>query len=324
MLDVVGFGALNLDMIYQIDSLSEISIEGIKLEPGRESSAASDTFSRVLEAVDRKGALQEKSGGGSAANTVVALSRMGFDTGFVGKIGDDKEGAYLRGQMEGVDLRGVVSEGKSGRCLCILDGNRDRSLFLEPNANDTLSTKEVDLRYAANTRFLHLTSFVGENPLLVQKALAGRIGPSTRISLDPGEIYACRGLGDLMPLFQKSEVVFVTDREISMLTAHDSAEGGRRLLELGPSIIVCKRGDKGLQVLTRDRSFALPAPQTAVMDNTGAGDVFNAGFLAGLLMSRPLEECARFAAKIAARSLTGFGRSQYPVKDDLAFFGTKD
>ncbi len=320
MLDVIGFGAINLDMIYQVDSLSVIFVEGIDLLPGRELSASSQIFSRALQRVKQHGVLKTKTGGGSAANTIVALSRMGFETGFVGKVGTDSEGERLRVEMGGVDLRGIVSGGRSGRCLSILDASQDRFIFLETNTNDTLSTEEIDFRYATETRYIHFTSFVGEKPFLAQKALADRVCPPAQISFDPGEVYARRGLQYLMPLLEKSAVVFATDREIEMLTGHNSVEGSRRLLDLGPSIIVCKRGDRGVRVLSHDQRFDLPAETMDVKDNTGAGDVFNAGFLAGLLTNRSLRDCACFATRIAARSLTGYGRNQYPKRGDLAFF----
>jgi len=84
MLDVIGFGAINLDMIYEVDSISAISAEGIDFLPGSEFFSSCQVFSKILQSVERQGSLKTKGGGGSAANTVVALSRMGFETGFVG------------------------------------------------------------------------------------------------------------------------------------------------------------------------------------------------------------------------------------------------
>jgi ribokinase len=319
MLDVIGFGAINLDIIYHVGSLSAISVNGIDLLPGREFSVTSDEFSRILHAVEQRGTLKIRTGGGSAANTVVALSSMGFETGFIGKVGHDLDGEWLRAEMRGVNLQGIVSGGRSGRCLCILDVSQDRSLFLDTNTNDTLSSEEIDYGYATNARYIHLTSFVGEKPFLAQRALVDSVSPPTQISFDPGEVYTSRGSDCLSPFFEKSLVVFVTEREIEMLTGLDFARGSRSLLGMGPSIVVCKRGERGVHVLADDQHFDLPAESTTVTDNTGAGDVFNAGFLAGLLMNRPLRDCARFATRIATRSLTGYGRSRYPERGDLAF-----
>ena len=106
------------------------------------------------------------------------------------------------------------------------------------------------------------------------------------------------------------------------MTNEDLAAGIRRLMEIGPSILVCKKGSQGSHVFTQEGDFEVPAAQVEVIDNTGAGDVYNAGFLAGLLLKKSLEESARFATKIAAKSVTGYGRERYPRKEDLEnFFG---
>jgi ribokinase len=320
MLDVIGFGAINLDMIYEVESLADTAYDGIEVEPGRECWVSSEVFSRVLRRVDQHGILKATSAGGSAANTVVALSRMGFRTGFVGKVGKDAEGERLLAEMEGVDLEGVVSQGLSGRSLCILDANQDRSIFVETNTNDTLSSEEIDFPYATAARYLHLTSFAGERPFFAQMALVARVASSPRISVDPGEIYACRGLTYLEGLLRRSYVVFVTESEIEMLTGVNCVEGSKRLLELGPSVVACKRGERGVHVMSHDQVFHVPGEPVDIIDNTGAGDVFNAGFLAGLLMNRPLLDCASFGAWLAARSLTGYGRSRYPEREDLEYF----
>jgi len=93
-------------------------------------------------------------------------------------------------------------------------------------------------------------------------------------------------------------------------------------MEIGPSILVCKMGHQGSHVFTKESDFAVPAVEVEVVDNTGAGDVYNAGFLAGVFLGKSMEESALFATKIAAKSVTGYGRECYPTKEDLkSFFG---
>jgi len=323
VLDVIGFGALNLDLIYEVDSLTHISDREEELRPGRELCTDPESFLKIQNKVEKRGRLKEKAPGGSAANTIFALSCMGFKTGFVGKAGVDSEGETLLSGMMGVDLGGVIHSGRSGRCLCVLDGRRDRFMILEPNTNDTFAIDEIDYHYATNARYVHLTSFVGEKPFLAQKALVEQVQPPVRITFDPGEIYARRGLDTLRPIIEKSYVVFATDNEIERLTGLDFVSGSEHLLEMGPSMIACKRGEKGAHVISHQDRTILAAKAVEVVDNTGAGDVFNAGFLAGLLMNRQLGECTRFGIELAARSVMGFGRSRYPAKKDLEFFNSR-
>ena len=106
-----------------------------------------------------------------------------------------------------------------------------------------------------------------------------------------------------------------------MLTHLDLSAGVRALMEIGPSFLVCKKGGRGSHVFTKEGDFEVPAVRVEVVDNTGAGDVYNAGFLAGLFLGKSSEESALFATKAASKSVTGYGRDQYPTKEDLeAFF----
>jgi len=66
--------------------------------------------------------------------------------------------------------------------------------------------------------------------------------------------------------------------------------------------------------------FEVPAIQVEAVDNTGAGDVYNAGFLAGFFLGKSLGECALFATKVAAKSVMGYGRDCYPTEEDLKNF----
>jgi ribokinase len=322
MSTIVGFGALNVDLIYEVDDLKAIPSDEVRLEPGKELFGSDREFHSLLDLLNRFGTLKSKSGGGSAANTVVALARMGFRAKFIGKVGEDEEGDFLLENLRPVETSLIRRGQRSGVCLVVLDRHQDRFLFVQGNANNTLTTDEIDLGARNNVSWLHLTSFVGEPPFEAQKALLNRLDPSAKVSLDPGEIYAKKGLEEIRPLIKRCTIVFLTEREIRMLTGREFFVGAESLMRTGPSILVCKRGRQGSHVFAEGRDFEVPAVQVEAVDNTGAGDVYNAGFLAGLLLGKPLKESALFATRVAAKSVTGYGRDQYPTREDLeAFLG---
>jgi ribokinase len=320
MSTIVGFGALNVDLIYEVDDLKAIPSDEVRLEPGKELFGSDREFHSLLDLLNRFGTLKSKSGGGSAANTVVALARMGFRAKFIGKVGEDEEGDFLLENLRPVETSLIRRGQRSGVCLVVLDRHQDRFLFVQGNANNTLTTDEIDLGARNNVSWLHLTSFVGEPPFEAQKALLNRLDPSAKVSLDPGEIYAKKGLEEIRPLIKRCTIVFLTEREIRMLTGREFFVGAESLMRTGPSILVCKRGRQGSHVFAEGRDFEVPAVQVEAVDNTGAGDVYNAGFLAGLLLGKPLKESALFATRVAAKSVTGYGRDQYPTKEDLEDF----
>ncbi len=102
-MDVIGIGALNVDLFYDVPSLD---IAGVRFEAGAETMDDGTLFARVSGALFGTEPIA-KDGGGSAANTVVALSRMGYSTGFLGIIGKDEDGKFLLSSMKGVDTSRV-------------------------------------------------------------------------------------------------------------------------------------------------------------------------------------------------------------------------
>ena len=324
MKTIIGFGALNLDLIYEVDDLRTISTSHFRLEPGKELFGSGEEFQPLLSTLNRVGTLKSRSGGGSAANTIAALARMGWSAKFIGKVGEDIEGDFLLENLKPAQTDLICRAGKSGICLVVLDRHQDRFLFVSGNANSTLEFDEIKLGELKDISWIHLSSFIGAPPFEAQKALLNWIDASMRVSLDPGEIYARKGLDKIRPLIEGSHILFLTEKEIRMLTRRDPFDGAKSLMEMGPSILVCKKGSKGSHIFTKERDFGVPAIPVEVVDNTGAGDVYNAGFIAGLFLGESLEESALFATKVAAKSVTGYGRDCYPNREDLEdFFGLK-
>jgi ribokinase len=320
MKSIVGFGSLNLDLIFEVDDLSAISIDKVRLEPGKEIFGFDSDFQSLLRLLNRHGTLKSKSGGGSGANTIVALTRMGWPTKFFGKVGGDAEGDFLLENLKPTQTDLICRGGKSGVCLVALDRHQDRFLFVQGNANSTLTTDEINLIGLNDISWVHLTSFIGDPPFEAQKTLLDHLDSSVKVSLDPGEIYAQKGFDKIRPLVERCHILFVTEREVRMLTDRDLYDGAKRLMEIGPSILVCKRGRQGSHVFAKGESLEVPAIVTEAIDNTGAGDVFNAGFLAGFLLGKSLEECSLFATQMAAKSVTGYGRDCYPTAEDFKNF----
>lgn len=317
-MDVVGLGALNVDLIYEVDLAS------LGLAAGRERVGSFEEFKDILRSLKREGKLRMRSGGGSAANTVYALGKMGISSGLVGKVGQDEEGDFLLQDLQkaGVDTSRVTRNKRSGLCIVLLGRKRDRSILILPGANDSLSYPEIDLDYVNKAEFLHMSSFLGEIPFHMQKEVVVRAG--AKISFDPGEPHAIRGIKELAPIFKRCFILFPSGREIETITGKNYKEGARELLEYGIKIIACTLGEKGSYILSRDVELQIPPFKTQVLDTTGAGDVYAAGFLAGLLKGLPLIRCARFASKTASLSVAGYGRSSCPDAELLRWILQKE
>jgi ribokinase len=296
--DVVGFGALNIDTLLKVDKIA---------------SAEEESFIHdYTEAC-----------GGSAANTMVGLARLGCKVGFVGKIANDQEGQLQVDcfKAEGVNTDGIIhaTKGKSGVCLGFVDKKGARALYINPGVNDQIEFREVQAPYVTDTQFVHLTSFVGEKSFRSQKKLLSFLPEGVKISFDPGSLYAQKGFSAIEPIIQNSFVMMPNEIELQLITGEQEIpKGAEALLDAGVKIVAVKLGAKGCYVTNGKEKQIIQPFKVPVVDTTGAGDAFNAGFLYGLLQDKTLAECGRIGNYVAAQSVTKMGaRAGLPQKKDL-------
>lgn len=294
--DVVGFGALNVDKLFKVNKI-----------------AREDEESFVL-------GFQEAPGG-SAANTIAGLARLGLKTGYIGKVADDHEGKLLLNDFKRgkVDTKGIIiaPTGRSGVATGYVDSKGQRALYVDPGVNDYLEFEEIGLEYANDAEFLHLTSFVGVKPFKAQNRLVKELS-KIRVSFDPGEIYARKGLSTLNTLIERSFVVFPNKNEVRLLTGKESKEGSKVLIKKGASMVAVKLGEKGCYVTDGKENYLVKSYQTKVVDTTGAGDAFCAGFLYGLIKGKDLYTCAKLGNFVASRCISKIGaRTGLSTQKDL-------
>lgn len=284
--DVVGFGALNIDKLFKVNKI-----------------AGKDEESFVIN--------YQESCGGSAANTIVGLARLGLNTGFVGKVADDREGRLLIDDFKGenVDTKGIIvaEEGRSGVVMGFVDSEGERALYVAPGVNDTVDFKEINLDYVGRTKFLHLTSFVGEKSFESQKKLVEHLLAHVRVSFDPGMLYAKRGLSALRPIIKRVFVMLPNEAELKLLTGMACKDGAKRLIAEGVKVVAVKLGKRGCFVTDGNESHVVEPFKVKVVDTTGAGDAWNAGFLYGLITNRSLLECGKLGNFVASRCIMKMG-----------------
>lgn len=296
--DATGFGALNVDKLFLVNKIGGVEEEGFIIN-------------------------REEACGGSAANTIVGLAKLGCKVNFIGKVADDREGKMLLAdfQREDVYTNGVihVKRGRSGTALCFVDKKGGRELYIDPGVNDTIEFDEINKEQAFQTKFLHLASFVGDKSLQTQKKLVESFPKTVKVSLDPGELYARKGLTALEPLIRRTFVLMPSQAELRLLTnKEDYRKGSEFLLEKDVKIVAVKLGSKGCYVTDGKESHLIKAFKVRVVDTTGAGDAFCAGFLYGLINGKSLYECGKIGNFVASRCVMKMGaRLGLPTIKDL-------
>lgn len=296
--DVIGFGALNIDKLFKVNRIA---------------SAEEESF---IES-------HSETSGGSAANTIVGLARLGCKAGFIGKIGSDPEGRILVEdlQKEGVDTDGIAKSktGRSGSVMGFVDKQGARALYIDSGSNDTIDLADIRREYVSYARYLHLTSFVGENSFRSQKELLEDLPNNVRISFDPGALYASKGFTQLEPIISRAYVLMPNSFELRLMTGEiEYKKGADYLLRKGVKIVAVKLGEKGCYVSDGSSNHLIDAVKANVVDTTGAGDAFCAGFLYGLLKKKSLLECGKIGNFVASRCIMEMGaRTSLPYLKDL-------
>jgi|UniRef100_A0A7V6A249 sugar/nucleoside kinase (ribokinase family) len=306
---VICLGSIYLHVFYEVDDLEGfLSAWGTGLSRGGREVLSPEQEKRLTELLPRFARLAGRAVGGQAANAAHALGLLAVPVILAGRVGADEDGTFLKKRLTGVNLEHLVSRGESGRTYILATPGGERTLLMAPNANEQLQEEDVPPEVMASSAFVHVTSCGGKGPLAAQRHILQHLSGRLRVCFDPGEHYASLGREALTDLFDQTETLLVTEKEWELF-------GGnlRRLAEWAPPVVLVKRGVQGTRMLTPVRYLDFP-PYAAenLLDTGGSGDVFAAGYLAGLYRGLNLPQAIRLASSLAAYALGGTGWERYP------------
>ncbi len=300
----VGSGALNLDIFYEVEDLASLGVRA-----GEEISLKREEFFDFLKKVKEVGRKVFVGGGGSSANTTFALALLGVETAFLGAVGEDEAGDFVLSEMKssGVDVSQVLRGGTTGLALIVLDEKKDRFIAVSPGTCEGL-LEGANFRLRGRI-WLHISSLVTEEGFEFHRRL---FDESVSVkSVDPGEIYAKRR--EARCLLESADYVFLTEKEFSAVGIALS-----EYFKRGVKAVFLKMGRRGAGAYSRRLSVrASLRPVSEVVDNTGAGDYFNAGAIFSLIRGRPLSGALKTGLLLAAKSLSEYGRKALVLDPEL-------
>lgn len=299
--EIIGFGALNVDKLYSVENI-----------------AGKDEESFIKSKTDTPG--------GSAANTIIGLSRLGCSTSIIGKIAEDDDGDLIEYNLA---VNGVYSNnliysetGSTGKCLGFVDSMGERCLYIDPGVNDEIQIGEINPLNIMRCKIMHYTSFVGDS-FRTQIELLEKLSKDTILSFDPGMLYVHKGFDELKPIFERTDILLINESELRLLCNNNDAslkELAIGFLDLGIGTVVVKQGSKGVFAIDNSNECFVEAYECEVVDTTGAGDSFNSGFLYSYLNGFDLEKSCRIGNWVASKSIEGFGMDKFPSLKDLKEF----
>ena len=243
--------------------------------------------------------------GGAPANLAVAAAKLGASTAFIGKVGTDSFGTFLRSTLEEnrVDVSGMVTDPRNRTTLAVvaLDkfGERTFSFYRDPSADVNLRTEEISEEQLKNTRFLHfgsvsLTTDPARGATLYAAKTAKGHGaiisydPNYRASLWNSQAEAVEAMLEPLPMV---DVLKVSDEELPLLTGTEDLEAGSKILaDKGISLVLVTLGANGAYYRFKGCTGHVPGIRVKVGDTNGAGDTFFGAALSQLAKFEKLED----------------------------------
>ena len=254
--------------------------------------------------------------GGSAANTMAGFASFGGKGGFIGKVGDDLLGkVYQQGMRDlGVqhDTQPLIMGAPTGRCLILVtpDAHRTMNTFL--GASVELSPNDVDEDLISSAQITYLEGYLFDKPHAKQaffKSAECAHKAGRRVALTLSDPFCVgRHRDDFLDLVHNHvDILFANEDEIKSLFQKEKFEDAASAVKGACEISVLTRSEKGAVILGHGENVVVKAEPAKVVDTTGAGDQFAAGFLYGLTEGMGLAECGRLGAAAAAEVISHIG-----------------
>jgi len=256
--------------------------------------------------------------GGSAANTLAGLAALGARCAFIGQVADDQLGEVFAHDIRagGIAFATAARAGDppTARCLIFVttDGQRTMNTYL--GASQFLPDSALDEAAIAAASVLYLEGYLWdpEEPRAAMRraiAAARAAGRKVAFTLSDSFVIARHG-DDFRALIAAGDIdiLFANEHELASLTGEDDFEAGLAALAGKVPVLVVTRSEKGaVAVAGTERAAVAAEPVARVVDTTGAGDLFAAGFLFGHVRGRSLEACLKLGAVCAAEVISHYG-----------------
>ena len=309
--DVLAIGNAIVDVIADAD---DALLERHRMTKGSMRLIDADEAQRLYEDM---GPGRELSGG-SAANTVAGLAALGLKTGFIGQIGEDELGKIFSHDIRslGVEFDTPPSSdaGPTARCLILVTSDAQRTMSTFLGAAQRLDSKSVQEDRIAEAKILYLEGYLWDPPeprAAIEAAIEMARGAGTRVAFTLSDSFVVeRHRADFVRLIDDGRIDILFANELEFLhLAHetDLDSAFARFAGKVPTLVVT-RSEHGAIACSADRRAKVAAePIERLVDTTGAGDLFAAGFLAGEARNRPLEESLRLGAIAASEVIQHYG-----------------
>ncbi len=304
---VLGVGAPIVDLLINVDDAFLSSIKGGKGGMELVSHEEQDTI------IVKSGCIPSKVPGGSAGNTIIGLANLGVPTSFLGKVGHDADGEFYLNRLAalGGETRNFrYGEGVyTGRCLSMITPDSERTMRTDLGAAATISSEDVTSDIFEGISHVHVEGYAlfAEEYFRKVVGMAKQAGCTVSLDLASFEVVKIKKavLPELLEKFV--DLVFANEDEAAAFCGDASPEEQAVMLNRYCRVAAVKLGKEGCCVAQDGKATRVTTTPVKAVDTTGAGDLWQAGFIYGVLNGKTLVECAGFGAILGAEVVQVIG-----------------
>jgi sugar/nucleoside kinase (ribokinase family) len=305
---LIAVGSPVVDMVAQVPEDFLTRVGGAK---GGMELVDAETLRQLQKALP---APPSRTPGGSAGNTAFALARLGVTSRFVGTVGADAPGTFYRKAFEASGGCGKTiqthPEFPTALCLSLVTPDGERTMRTHLGAAAALAPSAISTDHFKGYGHAHVEGYLLFNPDLMRRVLQSARQADCRISLDMASFEVVEASRSILPdlLDRFVDIVFANEEEAAAFAGSDDPARCLEALHAHCEIALVKQGAAGVLLRNGGETCAVPArPVAATVDTTGAGDLWAAGFLYGLLNGDDLPLCCRLGAALGAAVVTQRG-----------------
>lgn len=290
MKEIIGIGNALVDALYLVDN--EDIIREFGLEKGAMHLIGENVFEKVCERMSAS--KRERTTGGSACNTILAMAHLGAPVGLIGKINDDENGRFFEDSFHKAGVRTFLMKDAqpTGTASTFItpDGQRTFATYL--GAAALLHPSEVSNHWLAGYSYLYIEGYLVQNHDLITAVVEAAKAQGVKVCVDLASYNIVAADRDFFArLLRKTDIVFANEDEARAFTGLEPEAALEQLAAVCETAVV-KVGKRGAYARRGAETVFVPAKSgTKVIDTTAAGDYFSAGFLYGAAQGWPLEKC---------------------------------
>ncbi len=306
MSKVLGMGNALVDILARMEN--DELLEKLNLPKGSMQLVDAETSLKVLSETNHL--KKEQASGGSAANTIHGLSCLGVPTGFFGKVGKDELGSFFKNDMSAnnIEPKLLESENASGKAVALISPDSERTFATHLGAAVELSADDVVKDLFHGYTYFHIEGYLVYNQPLIEKALQMAKESNMIVSLDLASYNVVEdNLEFLKDMVKKYvDILFANEEEAKAFTNKEHKEALEEMSK-DCNIAVLKLGKEGSLIKHFETTFEVGVIPAQSIDTTGAGDLYAAGFLYGMVNFLSLDKCGEIGALLSGNVIEVVG-----------------